>query len=215
MAALRSKARHPALLPLVTDPEAHFRQQGITWLAGVDEVGRGPLAGPVVAAAVILPAAARLPGLTDSKLLRAAQRESLDQQVRQQAVALAIAEIDVAEIESLGIGVASLRAMAQAVQALEPPPEMVLIDGPWRLPVALPQQPVVQGDRLCPSIAAASILAKVYRDRRMQEYHRLYPHYNFAGHKGYATREHLEAIRRWGPCPVHRRTFRGVREWCT
>ncbi len=214
MASPRAKAQHPALLPLVTDPEAHFRQQGIAFLAGVDEVGRGPLAGPVVAAAVILPATALLPGLTDSKLLSAVQRETLDQQVRQQAVALAIAEIGVAEIEVLGIGVASLRAMAQAVQQLEPAPEMVLVDGPWRLPVAVAQQPVVQGDRLCPSIAAASILAKVHRDRRMQEYHRFYPQYNFAGHKGYATQEHLAAIRRWGPCPLHRRTFRGVREWC-
>jgi ribonuclease HII len=214
LAAPRPKAPHPALLPLVTDPEAHFRQQGIALLAGVDEVGRGPLAGPVVAAAVILPATTLLPGLTDSKLLRAAQRESLDHQVRQQAVALAITEISVAEIEVLGIGAASLRAMAQAVQDLEPPPEMVLVDGPWRLPLTVAQQPVVQGDRLCPSIAAASILAKVHRDHRMEEYHRLYPQYNFAGHKGYATREHLEAIRRWGPCPLHRRTFRGVREWC-
>ncbi len=214
MGSPRGRASHPTLLPLVSAPEAHFRQQGLGFLAGVDEVGRGPLAGPVVAAAVILPDPAELPGLTDSKLLKASQRESLDQQVRQQALAWAIAEVAVADIEVLGIGVASLRAMAQAVQDLQPPPDLVLVDGPWRLPLDVAQQPVIQGDRLCPSIAAASILAKVHRDRRMQEYHRLYPHYNFAGHKGYATREHLEAIRRWGPCPLHRRTFRGVREWC-
>lgn len=209
------KVTHPALLPLITDPEAYFRQQGVGLLAGVDEVGRGPLAGPVVAAAVILPATASLPGLTDSKLLSAARREYFDQQIRQQAVAMAITAVEVAEIEAWGIGVASLQAMAQAVQELEPAPECVLVDGPWRLPVPFNQQAIIQGDRRCLTIAAASVLAKVYRDGQMAAYHQVYPQYNFAAHKGYATPEHLEAIRRWGPCPLHRRTFRGVREWCS
>jgi ribonuclease HII len=214
---LRSKRTRPKqleLLPLEADPEAAFRRQGIVLLAGVDEVGRGPLAGPVVAAAVILPGKSEFPGLTDSKLLTQARREFFDQQVRAQALSFALHEIGVAEIEASGIWQASLKAMALAVQDLLPTPELVLIDGPWRLPMALAQQPVVKGDLRCRTIAAASVLAKVYRDQRMASYHLLYPQYNFASHKGYATREHLESLRRWGPCPVHRRTFKGVKEWC-
>ena len=215
MGSTRTKAKQLELLPLESDLEAEFRRQGIVLLAGVDEVGRGPLAGPVVAAAVILSEASHFPGLTDSKLLTPARRDFFDQELRQQALAFALQEIGVAEIEELGIGKASLKAMALAVQKLPLDPEFVLIDGPWRLPIATAQQPVVKGDQRCLSIAAASILAKVYRDQLMQSYHRLYPQYNFASHKGYGTREHLESIRRWGPCPLHRRTFRGVREWCT
>ena len=215
MGSTRTKAKQLELLPLESDLEAGFRRQGIVLLAGVDEVGRGPLAGPVVAAAVILSEASHFPGLTDSKLLTPARREFFDQELRQQALAFALQEIGVAEIEELGIGKASLKAMALAVQKLPLDPEFVLIDGPWRLPIATAQQPVVKGDQRCLSIAAASVLAKVYRDQLMQSYHQLYPQYNFASHKGYGTREHLESIRRWGPCPLHRRTFRGVREWCT
>jgi ribonuclease HII len=215
LGSTRTKAKQLELLPLESDLEAGFRRQGIVFLAGVDEVGRGPLAGPVVAAAVILSEASRFPGLTDSKLLTPARRDFFDQELRQQALAFALQEVGVAEIEELGIGKASLKAMALAVQKLPLDPEFVLIDGPWRLPIATAQQPVVKGDQRCLSIAAASVLAKVYRDQRMQAYHQLYPQYNFASHKGYGTREHLESIRRWGPCPLHRRTFRGVREWCT
>ena len=214
MGAPRRKATQLDLLPASLDPESACRSRGIVLLAGVDEVGRGPLAGPVVAAAVILPGQARFPGLTDSKLLSAARREYFDQLVREQALSYAVAEVDVAGIEQLGILQASLHAMALAVQRLTPPPEFILIDGPWRLPLDAAQQPVVKGDRLCQVIAAASVVAKVHRDQQMRIYHKLYPHYNFARHKGYATQEHLEAIRRWGPCPLHRRTFRGVREWC-
>ena len=214
MGSKRTRPKQLELLPLESDPEAVFRRQGIVLLAGVDEVGRGPLAGPVVAAAVILPEKSEFPGLTDSKLLTQARREFFDQQVRKQALSFAIQEVGVTEIEALGIWQASLKAMAMAVQQLLPTPELVLIDGPWRLPVALAQQPVVKGDQRCQTIAAASVLAKVYRDQQMESYHLLYPHYNFASHKGYATREHLESLRRWGPCPVHRRTFKGVKEWC-
>jgi ribonuclease HII len=210
----RTRPKQLELLPLESDPEAVFRRQGIVLLAGVDEVGRGPLAGPVVAAAVILREPSEFPGLTDSKLLTQARREFFDQQVRTQALSFAVHEVGVAEIEVLGIWQASLKAMALAVQHLVPTPEMVLIDGPWRLPLDLAQQPVVKGDLRCRTIAAASVLAKVYRDQRMQSYHLLYPQYNFAGHKGYATREHLESLRRWGPCPLHRRTFKGVKELC-
>jgi ribonuclease HII len=215
LGSTRTKAKQLELLPLESDLEAGFRRQGIVLLAGVDEVGRGPLAGPVVAAAVILSEASNFPGLTDSKLLTPARRDFFDQELRQQALAFALQEIGVAEIEELGIGKASLKAMALAVQKLPLDPEFVLIDGPWRLPIATAQQPVVKGDQRCLSIAAASVIAKVYRDQLMQSYHQLYPQYNFASHKGYGTREHLESIRRWGPCPLRRRTFRGVREWCT
>jgi len=195
------------------DPEAYWRLQGLPLIAGTDEVGRGPLAGPVVAAAVIIPPDARFPGLKDSKRLTPEMRLSLDVQIRAQALAFAIREVGPRQIESLGILAASLKAMAQAVQALSLLPEMVLVDGPHPLPLDYPQQPVIKGDDLCPSISAAAVLAKVHRDRLMTSYHRQYPQYNFPRHKGYATAEHLEAVRCWGPCPLHRRTFRGVREW--
>jgi ribonuclease HII len=195
------------------DPEAYWRGQGVGFLAGVDEAGRGPLAGPVVAAAVIVPAGLQLPGLRDSKRLNPEVRETLDAEIRSRALTYAVIEVGAREIERRGILAASLKAMALAVKALEILPEMVLVDGHQPLPLAYPQQPIVQGDDRCPVIAAASVLAKVHRDRRMAAYHRLYPQYNFARHKGYATPEHLEALRCWGPCAIHRRTFKGVREW--
>jgi ribonuclease HII len=195
------------------DPETFWRGQGLTLICGVDEAGRGPLAGPVVAAAVILPPDARIPGLNDSKRLAPEVREALDREIRSQALAFAITEGSVRQIERRGILAASLRAMAQAVAALTQRPEMVLVDGRDPLPLACPQQPVVDGDVLCPSIAAASILAKVHRDRVMDACHRRFPQYNFTRHKGYATPEHQEALSIWGPCVLHRRTFKGVREW--
>lgn len=195
------------------DPEAFWRSKGLSLICGVDEAGRGPLAGPVVAAAVILPPGAQFPGLTDSKLLTAAQRQEFCQEIRHRALAFAVAELSPRQIERWGILAASLKAMARAVAALSLTPELILVDGREPLPLALPQQPVVDGDARCLSIAAASVLAKVHRDRLMEACHRQYPQYNFARHKGYATAEHLEALRRWGPCPLHRRTFRGVREW--
>jgi ribonuclease HII len=198
---------------LFADPEAYWRLQGIPLIAGTDEVGRGPLAGPVVAAAVILPPEARFPGLRDSKCLTPEARTALDIEIRSRALAFAVRELGPRHIERLGILAASLKAMAQAVQALSLIPEMVLVDGPHPLPLAYPQQPVIKGDDLCPSISAASVLAKVHRDRLMTAYHQQYPQYNFPRHKGYATAEHLEALRCWGPCPIHRRTFSGVKEW--
>ncbi len=195
------------------DPEAYWRAQGLGLICGVDEVGRGPLAGPVVAAAVIMPTGPVLPGLKDSKQLLPETRETLDAEIRSRALALAVTEVGAREIERLGILAASLKAMMLAVKALTILPEMVLVDGNQPLPLDYPQQPVVKGDDRCPAISAASILAKVHRDRRMVAYHRDYPQYNFASHKGYATREHLEALECWGPCLIHRRTFKGVREW--
>ena len=197
------------------DPEAYWRGQGLGLICGVDEAGRGPLAGPVVAAAVIMPTGPALPGLKDSKQLLPETREILDAEIRSRALAFAVMEVGAREIERLGILVASLKAMVLAVKALTVFPEMVLVDGNQPLPLDYPQQPVVKGDDRCPAIAAASILAKVHRDRRMVAYHRDYPQYNFARHKGYATAEHLEALQCWGPCLIHRRTFKGVREWLT
>ncbi len=195
------------------DPEAYWRGQGVSLICGVDEAGRGPLAGPVVAAAVIVPPGLEFPGLRDSKRLPPETRETLDADIRRDALAFAVIEVGVREIERLGILAASLKAMALAVKALTILPEMVLVDGNQPLPLAYPQQPVIKGDDRCPAIAAASVLAKVHRDRRMTAYHIVYPQYNFARHKGYATSEHLEALRCWGPCLIHRRTFRGVKEW--
>ena len=197
------------------DPEAYWRGQGLGFICGVDEAGRGPLAGPVVAAAVIMPTGPVLPGLKDSKQLLPETREILDAEIRSRALAFAVMEVGAREIERLGILAASLKAMVLAVKALTVFPEMVLVDGNQPLPLDYPQQPVVKGDDRCPAIAAASILAKVHRDRRMVAYHRDYPQYNFARHKGYATAEHLEALQCWGPCLIHRRTFKGVREWLT
>lgn len=206
-------SRTPGSDDVLADPEGFWRFQGLTLIAGVDEVGRGPLAGPVVAAAVILPAGAAFPGLRDSKRLAPEIRLDLDGQIRRQALALSIQTIGPRQIERQGILAAALTAMARAVKDLAPVPEMILVDGHLPLPLPYPQQPVIKGDDRCPSIAAASVVAKVYRDRLMEDLHRRYPQYNFARHKGYATAEHLEALRCWGPCVLHRRTFRGVKEW--
>ncbi|MCL4500582.1 MAG: ribonuclease HII [Deltaproteobacteria bacterium] len=206
-------SRLPGGGDIFADPEAFWRLKGLSLIAGVDEVGRGPLAGPVVAAAVILPQEFEIPGLADSKSLTSEVRADLDQQIRNASLAVVVREQGARQIETLGILKAALKAMAQAVLALKPLPQMILVDGHQPLPLNLPQQPVIKGDALCPSISAASIVAKVYRDRLMERLHRRFPQYNFASHKGYATAEHLEALRCWGPCDLHRRTFRHVKEW--
>jgi len=180
-------------------------------LAGVDEVGRGPLAGDVVAAAVILDPARPIAGLRDSKKLSAPRREALALRIKEQALAWAVARATVAEIDQLNILQASLLAMHRAVQALHPQPTYVLVDGN-RLPRwDYASEPVVKGDDRVPAIAAASILAKVQRDGELLELERLYPGYGFAAHKGYPTAAHLEALRTLGVTPVHRRTFGPVR----
>jgi ribonuclease HII len=206
-------SQSPGSVDVLADPEGFWRFQGLTLIAGVDEVGRGPLAGPVVAAAVILPAGSAIPGLRDSKRLTPEVRAELDGQIRRQALALALREVGPRQIERQGILAASLAAMARAIKDLSLIPQMVLVDGHLPLPLAYPQQPVIKGDDRCPSISAASVVAKVYRDRLMEDLHRRFPQYNFARHKGYPTAEHLEALRCWGPCILHRRTFRGVKEW--
>lgn len=190
--------------------EAKARANGFLAPAGVDEAGRGPLAGPVVAAAVILPQGYDHPLVRDSKALSPARRERAFSLLVADAVAYGIAEASPGEIDAINILQASLLAMRRAVEKLPVPPDFLYVDGTFAVPLPLPQQPLVDGDARCRSIAAASILAKVARDAAMLEYDRLYPGYGFAGHKGYPTKAHYEAIRRLGPCPIHRRTFRGV-----
>jgi ribonuclease HII len=183
-------------------------------VAGIDEAGRGPLAGPVVASAVILPQTFSHTGVNDSKLLTPRKREQLAEVIKRESVCWSLAAVGEREIEEINILQATLRAMRNAVEKLAPQPGYLLVDAA-RIPgVAVPQRPIVKGDRLSFSIAAASILAKVERDRVMDDYHRHFPHYNFAQHKGYGTAAHREAIRLLGPCPAHRRTFRGVKEYC-
>jgi len=193
--------------------EKLLRTQGHKWTAGVDEAGRGPLAGPVVAAAVIFPSNGKIPGVRDSKKLTSNQREGLYQAITSQALTWGVGIVGPREIEESNIARATIKAMTEAVVRLDPTPDFLLIDGILTLPIGIPQRPVKNGDELCYAIAAASIVAKVTRDRLMVEYHHHYPQYNFARHKGYPTREHLEAIRRHGCCAIHRRTFRGVREY--
>jgi len=179
-------------------------------VAGVDEVGRGPLAGPVVAAAVILPVNRRVRGLKDSKLLTPAQRETLFPAIQDAAEAVGVGIVEASIIDRINILEATRHAMLEALSELAAPPDLVLIDA-IRLPaLTIQQQPIIKGDRLSASIAAASIIAKVTRDRLMIQYDQAYPEYGFARHKGYATEEHLNAIDRFGPCPIHRRTFHGV-----
>lgn len=181
-------------------------------LAGVDEVGRGPLAGDVVAAAVILDPARPIEGLRDSKKLSESRRQELAVLIRERALAWSIARASTAEIDDINILQASLLAMQRAVDGLDPAPEYVLVDGN-RLPRwSWPSQPVVKGDDRVPAIAAASILAKVQRDGEMIAADRLYPGYGLARHKGYPTRAHLEALGRLGVTPIHRRSFAPVRE---
>ena len=188
---------------------------GYAVVAGVDEVGMGPLAGPVVGGAVVLPIGARVPGLDDSKLLTSLQRERLDTLIRRKAVAVSVCAVDHAQVDSLGLIRARHLATAGAVAGLGVPAEYLLVDA-WDVPEAmLPQMAVVRGDRTCASIMAASVVAKVARDRAMIEFDRIYPGYGFAEHKGYATRAHRAAIKRLGPSPIHRTSwapFRGLAE---
>lgn len=189
--------------------EKAARLQGAVHVAGVDEVGRGSLFGPVVAAAVILPPETRIKGLRDSKQLLREDRERLAGVVEKKAVAIAIEEVDSETIDRVNIYQATRLAMTAAVTRLTLAPDHLLIDA-MRLDVACAQTSIIYGDSLSISIAAASVIAKVYRDRRMCELHELYPQYGLASHKGYSTPEHLAALAKHGPCPLHRKSFRPV-----
>jgi len=188
--------------------ENALRRVGFVHVAGVDEVGRGCLAGPVVAAAVVLHPTRHIPGVCDSKVVPAAERERLYACIVREAVAWAVAAADPSEIDRINIHQASLRAMQRAVLALAPLPDIVLVDA-FRVPdLPMAQRGVLHGDRRCSAIAAASIVAKVTRDRQMLDLHSRDPRYGFDRHKGYATADHLDAVARFGYSDVHRRSFR-------
>ena len=200
------------------DPETfekRARQEGFSSIAGIDEVGRGPLAGPVLSAAVILPEKVNLEHLDDSKRLSPARREQLFGMIYEQAISVGIGIVDPIEIDRINILQASLLSMLMAVDNLRPAPDFLLVDGTIPIKCPLPQQVVKHGDRRCLSIAAASIIAKVTRDRLMRLYDVEFPAFGFGQHKGYGTRAHREAIRTFGCCRIHRKTFRGVEEYVT
>lgn len=196
--------RHRAFRTL----ENTLRRQGFARVAGVDEVGRGCLAGPVVAAAVVLDPDRYIARITDSKTVTALERAALHDRIMRAALGVGVAFVESAEIDEVNIHQASLRAMREAVMAIVPLPDMVLVDA-FRIPgLFMPQRAVLHGDSRCTAIAAASIVAKVRRDRFMLELHARDPRYGFDRHKGYATRDHLDAVARHGYSPVHRRSFR-------
>ena len=207
-ARVAEEARMTGLLAV----EQKLWQQGFLLIAGIDEAGRGPLAGPVLAGACILPAQFDLPGLNDSKKLTPERRELLYELILTQALAFAVGSADVNEIDELNILGATKLAMQRAVAGLKVRPHHLLIDAVQLPAVDIPQTSLIGGDSLSASIAAASILAKVTRDRLMCSYALEYPGYGFEQHKGYPTPEHLAALRRLGPCPLHRRSFAPVRQ---
>jgi len=193
--------------------ETWARGLGHKLIAGVDEAGRGPLAGPVVAAAVILPEGVRLSGVRDSKKMTVRARSEAFHTVMGAALTFGIGVVSVSYIEKFNILQASLEAMSRAIKALDPQPEIILVDGIHAVPIPTRQKCLKKGDQISRTISAASVLAKVYRDRIMVSYHRLYPAYGFDQNKGYGTRRHLEALKQVGPSPVHRLTFRGVQSF--
>lgn len=192
--------------------EAEARRCGYRLVAGADEAGRGPLAGPVVAAAVILPRRCVLKGLNDSKQVAEDERERLYGEIAARALALAVGQASAPEIDRLNILEATRLAMGRAIQALPLQPDFLLTDALALPGLSVPQRPIIKGDGLSVSIAAASIIAKVTRDRLMLDYHRRFPRYNFRVHKGYPTPEHLRLLAELGPCDIHRRSFRPVLE---
>lgn len=187
--------------------ETEYAARGFKLICGADEAGAGPLAGAVYAAAVILPLGLEIEGLNDSKKLTEKKREQLFDVIRENALAWSIQSVSEREIDEINILNARLKAMDLSIRALEPQADFALIDGNRDAGIRCPHATVVKGDSLSANIAAASILAKVSRDRYMLEMDRLYPEYGFARHKGYPTKAHYEALRKYGPCPIHRRTF--------
>ena len=201
----------------ITDNMTHLEQmladKGYQAICGVDEVGRGPLAGPVVAAAVIMPPEFSIEGLTDSKKLSGPRREQIFEEIVEMGLICAVGVLDHEAIDQMNILRASLMAMRKAVMDLKQAPDIILVDGNYPIPnVEQPQFAVVGGDRQCQSISAASIVAKITRDRIMDKYQAMYPSFSFSKHKGYPTPEHLEELREHGPTDIHRRSFKPVAE---
>jgi ribonuclease HII len=189
--------------------EKKLWREGWELVAGVDEVGRGPLAGPVVAACIILPKNSLLNGVDDSKKLTKIKREKLFDQIMDEAIGVGIGIVREKAIDQLNILNASLKAMSKAVKKMRTSPQMVLVDGNQKIPnLPFPQMPIVKGDSKSISIASASIVAKVTRDKMMLNYHKKYPQFCFAENKGYCTKSHLEALKAFGPCEIHRRSFK-------
>ena len=186
------------------------RKAGYDLVAGVDEAGRGPLAGPVVAAAVIIPKGKILPGIKDSKMMTERARDEAFSEINDEAVAIGIGVVSHHFIDEFNILRASLEAMKRAVLSLDASPEYILVDGIHKIPLPIPQKCLKKGDQISLSIGAASVMAKVYRDRIMRSYDRRFPVYGFSQNKGYGTSMHLKALGQHGPTPIHRRTFRGV-----
>ncbi len=193
--------------------EREAAARGFLKIAGIDEAGRGPLAGPVVSAAVILPASFEVTGINDSKKITPKKRSYLYVEICRHALATATGIVDSVEIDKINILQATLLSMSKAVKNLAVRPDTLLIDGTFTIPSDLPQTTITKGDSLSISIAAASIIAKVTRDRLLQKYDSTYPQFGFAKHKGYPVKAHKEAIKKFGPCPIHRRTFKGVKEY--
>jgi len=194
--------------------ERSLKQQGFLHIAGVDEAGRGPLAGPVVAAAVILPEDFELPGLNDSKLISERKRNQLFPMIYEQALAIGIGVSRADEIDRINILQATLLGMSRAVMRLPVAADFLLVDGITPVPLGIEQKTLKKGDSRSLSIAAASVIAKVVRDRIMLAYDRLFPEYGFSGHKGYGSEKHRNAVALHGPCVCHRRSFAGVKEHC-
>jgi ribonuclease HII len=208
------KSRPLRSLPPSLKWERSLWRSGIRAIAGIDEVGRGPLAGPLVAAAVVLPPSPRrvpwLGDVRDSKLLTPARREGLDVLIRSLAIAVGVGTVSAAALDAIGVAEATRRAMSEALDQLQLQVEHLLIDA-LRLPHQLPQTPLIHGDARCVSIACASIVAKVARDRMMDDLEPTFPGYGFSQNKGYGTPQHLSALDRLGPCPIHRRSFAPLR----
>jgi len=193
----------------VFEKQAHAA--GYRFIAGVDEVGRGCLAGPVVAAACILDLSKPLPkGLNDSKQLTKPQREEIAEKLKKRCLAYAVGQVEADEIDQINILQASIKAMHKAVEALQPAADFLLIDAVKIKQSPLPQMSIIKGDGLSASIAAASVIAKTFRDALMREYHEAFPHYGFSDNVGYGTRSHWDGLKKFGPCSLHRRTFHGV-----
>ena len=208
--AIQAEVAEDKRLETMLRYEREAYNQGFQVLAGIDEVGRGPLAGPVVAAAVILPKGCKIRQLNDSKKIPESKHEAIYHEVMKEAVAVGIGIKDAQIIDQVNIYEATKLAMLEALSKLDPQPQHLLIDA-MKLDTPIPQQSIIKGDAKSASIAAASIIAKVTRDRLMDEYDKQYPEYGFAQHKGYGTAQHIEALKKYGPCPIHRSSFEPVR----